>query len=280
MANANRYYSLLTSGRTAEIDIYGYITKYPDREYGDVSSYDLSSRIKDLDVDVIYVNINSYGGEVSEGLAIASMLRRHSARIVTRCDGFACSIASVIFAAGDDRIMSDASLLMIHNAWLDASGDANFLRKIADDCEKVTEASVKAYMRIVNVSESELRAMMDDETWISPDEALEMGFATYVDHVMTSNFEQSARRAVYNAVRNAGASIRQEHEEEVTDETGDDVGADDPTAELDEQDEGDADEQGEHDEPENQDEQDDQGKPDDQDEPRQDFLTRFFTAIM
>src|SRR5690606_31218000 len=93
-------------------------------------------------------------------------------------DGFACSIASVIFAAGDERIMSDTSLLMIHNAWARAAGNANDLRKQADDLEKITQASINAYMQVVNIEEDELKEMMDDETWINGQEALEMGFAT------------------------------------------------------------------------------------------------------
>ncbi len=55
--------------------------------------------------------INSYGGEVAEGLAIYNNLKRHKAKIKTYCDGFACSVASVIFMAGDERVMSTASLL-------------------------------------------------------------------------------------------------------------------------------------------------------------------------
>lgn len=209
MSNRNRkFYSMVVNGRTADIDIYGYITSEPWPEFGDVSAASLSQQISGLNVDVINVNINSYGGEVAEGLAIYNMLKRNTARIVTRCDGFACSIASVIFAAGDERIMSDSSLLMIHNAWLDASGDGNALRKIADDCDKITQASIKAYMQIVSISEDELRAMMDAETWISPAEAYSMGFCTSIDSTDAPNFEQSARNAVFKAVYGARNHVK------------------------------------------------------------------------
>jgi ATP-dependent Clp protease protease subunit len=176
-----RYYSLYqdTENKTADIYIYGDITSWPWIE-SDVSSYTLSKELQELDEDIESINIyiNSYGGEVSEGLAIYNALKRHKAKVTTIVDGFACSIASVIFAAGDERIMTDTSLLMIHNAWTWAAGNANELRKQAEDLEKITQASINAYMDIVNISENELKEMMDEETWINGDEAFEMGFAT------------------------------------------------------------------------------------------------------
>lgn len=196
----NRYYSLVQNGTTADIDIYGDITSYPWME-SDVSAYNLSKVLAELDgVDTINVNINSYGGEVAEGLAIYNALKRHSAKVVTRCDGFACSIASVIFMAGDERVMSDASLLMIHNAWSYAKGNAAELRKQADDLDTITQASKNAYMACIGITEDELTALMDSEKWLSASEALEMGFASSVETYTAENVSQSAREAVMDAV--------------------------------------------------------------------------------
>lgn len=175
-----RYFSLYqdTETKNADIYIYGDITSYPWLE-NDVSSYNLSQELQGLnDVDTINVYINSYGGEVSEGLAIYNALKRHKAKVTTIADGFACSIASVIFAAGDERLMSDTSLLMIHNAWTIASGDSQNLRKQADDLETITQASINAYLSIATVEEDEIKEMMDAETWIDGSEAIELGFAT------------------------------------------------------------------------------------------------------
>lgn len=173
-----RYYSLYQNGDTADIYIYGDITSWPWLE-SDVSSYNLSKELQELeDVENINVYINSYGGEVGEGMAIYNALKRHKAKVTTIVDGFACSISSVIFAAGDERIMSNTSLLMIHNAWTYAAGDSNELKKKAEDLEKVTQLSINAYMNIVNIEEEELKEMMSTDTWINVDEALEMGFAT------------------------------------------------------------------------------------------------------
>lgn len=180
-----RYYSLYQDSetKTADIYIYGDITSWPWYE-DEVSSYTLAKELQELeDVDNINIYINSYGGEVKEGLAIYNALKRHKAKITTIADGFACSIASVIFAAGDERIVSNTSMLMIHNAWTYASGDSNDLKKQAEDLEKITQASINAYMSIVNIEEEDLKEMMNVDTWINGDEALEMGFATKVTEI-------------------------------------------------------------------------------------------------
>lgn len=179
-----KYFQLTTSedGTTADLDIYGDISScWWDDEA--MSAPKLSKQLDELgDVSQINVHINSYGGEVAEGLAIYSALRRHKARVRTTCDGFACSIASVIFMAGDERLMSDASLLMIHNAWTSAWGvNAADLRKLADDMDTITSASKSAYMARVSITEDELTELMDAETWISPADAVDMGFATAIE---------------------------------------------------------------------------------------------------
>ena len=99
-------------------------------------------------------------------------------KVTTICDGFACSAASVVFMAGDERIIKEASLLMIHNAWTFVQGDSNALRKQADDLEKITQASVNAYKSKATISEDEIKELMNNETWITAKEAVEYGFAT------------------------------------------------------------------------------------------------------
>jgi ATP-dependent Clp protease protease subunit len=210
-----RYYSLATEENEANIYIYGDIASWPWEELGEVSSYDLVREIEDLDVDVINVFINSYGGEVAEGLAIYNSLRRHKAKVKTYCDGFACSAASVVFMAGDERIMSNASLLMIHNAWMRTIGDQNQLRKDADDLETINQASINAYMSRVNITEEELKAMMGVETWISANDALEMGFATSIVNVPESQAaSQSLRKQMVKLILQRQVAARQTVEPE------------------------------------------------------------------
>lgn len=162
-----------------ELFIYGDITSYAWYE-GDVCAYDLAKELGQLENKNLLVRINSYGGEVAQGLAIYNLLKNYPGTVTTLCDGFACSAASVVFMAGSHRKMPKSSLLMIHNAWTYVDGDSNQLRKVADDLEKITEPSVQIYKACSNLSEEKIREMMDDETWITAEEAYSYGFATAI----------------------------------------------------------------------------------------------------
>lgn len=199
----NRYYSLVMDKdkKEANINIFGDITSFPFEELGEVSAANLSKQLEEIkDAKTINVHISSYGGEVKEGLAIYNALKNHKAKIKTYCDGFACSIASVIFMAGDERIMNKASLLMIHNAWTLAQGNAEELRKQADDLDKITSASINAYLENINISENQLKKLMDNETWLTYEEALEMGFATKVENETNNKVSQSVKNKLIDLI--------------------------------------------------------------------------------
>lgn len=234
------YFQLEVADREADLTIYGDITSWPWLE-SDVSSYSLSKMLAELDPDVetINVNINSYGGEVAEGLAIYNALKRHPAQVCTRVDGFACSIASVIFMAGDERCIADASLLMIHNAWTWGSGNAQELRKLADDMDTITAASKAAYLSKVTISEEELTALMDAETWITPQDALAWGFATKGEEAEEAKLpSQSARLAAFRAICQ---SSEDDDEDDVSTDPEDESDDQDTGADPDSDDEDDAD---------------------------------------
>lgn len=186
-----KYYALEKVERKAELYIFGSITAYPWREK-DRDSYGIVKQLQDLDVDEIDVYINSTGGSVSEGLAIYNVLKNHKAKVRTFNSGFACSAATVPFMAGDERIVFNSSLFMIHNAWTYASGNAADFRKQADDLDVITQASVKAYMERVNISEEEVKTMMDNETWLSAEQAVEYGFATKIYEEKVEGANQSS----------------------------------------------------------------------------------------
>ncbi len=216
MKNPTKYYSLVTADKQSDIYIFGDIV-CPEWQWfeSDTSGYSLVKDVKDLDVDLINVHINSYGGHVSEGLAIYNTLKQHKAKIRTFDDGFACSAASVVFMAGDERIMNNASLLMIHNAWNFAAGNANELRKAAEDLDKITQASVNAYMEVVSITEEELKDLLDNETWLTPQEALDMGFATAVISAAGTDGKAAAnaRRSLFNLIKKGLILSAQEGQE-------------------------------------------------------------------
>lgn len=92
--------------------------------------------------------------------------------------------------AGTKRRMPKSSLLLIHNAWTWIQGDANALRKEAADLEKITQPSIEIYKSVSNLTEEQIKEMMDVETWISADEAYAYGFAT---SIIEDEAQQSVR---------------------------------------------------------------------------------------
>ncbi len=194
-----KYYSLETDNNESDLYIFGDITSWPWDEK-DRDAYGIVKELQSLDSQKINVHINSYGGDVAEGLAIFNTLKNHKAEIVTICDGFACSAASVIFMAGSKRIINEASLLMIHNPWTYACGNANDFRKQAEDLDKIAQASVNAYMGRVNITEEKVKELLDSETWLTAQECLDMGFATEIKEVEEKGVNQSAFMAIREKV--------------------------------------------------------------------------------
>lgn len=131
------------------------------------------------DVKYINVYVNSYGGSVFEGTAIYNQLKRHPAYKTVYVDGFACSIASVIAMSGDRVVMPPNTMMMIHNMWMGAVGNAAELRKAADDLDSINAAGRQAYLAKAKgkITEEKLAELMDAETWLTAAECVEYGFA-------------------------------------------------------------------------------------------------------
>lgn len=130
-------------------------------------------------VTQINVYINSYGGSVFEGTAIYNQLRRHPAHKTVYIDGFACSVASVIAMAGDEVVMPRNAMMMIHRAMMGAWGNSDELRKAADDLDVINRGNRQAYLQKAGekLSEEELVAMLDAETWLTAEDCLRLGLA-------------------------------------------------------------------------------------------------------
>ncbi|GHV50391.1 hypothetical protein FACS1894216_02510 [Synergistales bacterium] len=129
------------------------------------------------DISRLHVRINSYGGHISAGMAIYSLLKQQTARVTVHIDGFALSAASVVAMAGDTVIMPGNAMMMIHNPWNITMGDSNVFRKEADVLDKMREAMIAAYTDKTGLGHDELVAMLDAETWLTAKEAVELGFA-------------------------------------------------------------------------------------------------------
>jgi len=156
--------------KTAEISIYDEIGGWG------VSARQFISQLNALEAENITLRIHSPGGSILEGNAIYNALVRHPANINVSIDGLAASMASVIACAGDTVTMASNGLFMIHNPWTTAQGESEELRKSADLLDKMKDNIIDAYQKRSGLGKGTLAEMMDDETWMTADEALENGF--------------------------------------------------------------------------------------------------------
>lgn len=153
--------------------------------FNDIGTFGITAQsfideIKEYDNKELNIHINSLGGEVFEGMAIYSIIQRRKAKTTVYIEGIAASIASVIALAADEVIMSENSLLMIHNAWGGTQGDARDMRKQADVLDKITNEIAEVYVKKTNIPYDKVIEMMNEETWLTAEEAVALGFVNSI----------------------------------------------------------------------------------------------------
>jgi len=175
------YFQMKATNNVAQIDIFGDIVseKWFDEE---TSATSFRDALKELgDVSTINLSINSGGGSVFDGIAIYNMLKSHKATVNVYVEGLAASIASVIAMAGDTITMRSGSMMMVHMPWTLSQGNAEEMRKTADTLEKTGDSIVDIYSERTGISSDDIRNIMNDETWLSAEEAVDQGWATKLD---------------------------------------------------------------------------------------------------
>lgn len=161
---------------TGQIYIYGVI--------GQSTTFDSVIKQIDAKYDSYDVHIISEGGDVFEGYAIYNALKNTGKYITVYIEGLCASIATLIAGAGDKIIMNEKSQFMIHNPLVrDTSGDANDLRNVADQLDKIKTQLIDVFEKRTGLPQAQLWEMYDNETWLLPDQAKAMGF---VDEVRES----------------------------------------------------------------------------------------------
>ena len=128
----------------------------------------------------ITVWINSPGGDVWAAAQIYNMLLSYSGKVTVKIDGLAASAASVIAMAGDEVLVSPVSMLMIHNPATAAMGDKDDLAQAISMLDSVKDSILNAYVKKTGLSKNKLSKLMDDETWMDANKAVELGFADRV----------------------------------------------------------------------------------------------------
>ena len=128
----------------------------------------------------IVLHINSPGGDCIAASQIYTMLMDYPADVIVQIDGVAASAASVIAMAGTTVRMSPTALLMVHNPWTSAVGDATEMQKAIDLLDEVKESIINAYQIKTGLSRVKLSNIMDAETWLNSHKAKDLGFCDEV----------------------------------------------------------------------------------------------------
>ncbi|WP_409497634.1 head maturation protease, ClpP-related [Pseudomonas fragi] len=180
------WYSLKASGEAEARSIEVYV-------YGEIGTWGITANqfVRDLaalddGVSPIVVAFNSVGGDLFDGLAIHNALSRLGERCTGRVDALAASAASVAVCGAHKVVIASNAMLMIHNPWTYAAGDAEDLRKVATALDQAMEAIIAAYKaKAPDIDEAELRRMVNAETWLTASEAVALGLADSVGEGVT-----------------------------------------------------------------------------------------------
>lgn len=149
------------------------------------------------------VRINSPGGDVYAGVSIYNALTEYDGNVTVKVDGMAASIASVIAMAGDDIQMLPGSQMMVHKPWTVAMGNSDDLEEVVAYLKKVGENVTSIYTERTGLSTERVSELLDAETWLNPEEAVELGFA---DKVIQP--KQKSTEAVTNLLSDMKASVQ------------------------------------------------------------------------
>jgi ATP-dependent Clp endopeptidase proteolytic subunit ClpP len=211
---ARTVFSAATKGKTLELYCYGAIgAGYFSEGF---TAADVANAIKEAGTfSAIALRINSPGGDAFEGIAIYNLLRSQKKNITVSVDGLAASAASIIAMAGDRIEIGSNAMIMIHNAWSLAAGDAKELRAQADILEKASTSIAQTYTERTGKTLEDITAMMDAETWLSAEDSLEHGFADALQEQSDAGAQSRTRHNLKAfKFKNTPAALQSESDEE------------------------------------------------------------------
>lgn len=171
--------------------------------FDDIGAYGVSAKsflndLRTVTTDEVDVEINSPGGDVFAGLAIYNGLRASGKKINVKVLGLAASAASLVAMAGDTIEMPENAFMMIHNPWGFAMGGADEMRNTADVLDKIGTGLVSTYAKRTGKTDQEITALLDAETWMTAQEAVDAGFATSVTTALAVKASYSEDRLPEN----------------------------------------------------------------------------------
>jgi ATP-dependent protease ClpP protease subunit len=211
MPQANTWYEIRAKADSvAEVLIYGDIGA---SWFGEsVTALDLVKSLSEVTAGTIEVRINSFGGSVTDGIAIYNALKRHAATVNVHIDGVAFSIASLIAMAGDTVNMAVNARLMIHAPWAGVAGNSADLRQFADQLDSFAVAMSHSYIAKTGKSREDVLALLTDgvDHYYDAEQALAAGFVDQITEVapVLAQHDFAAISARYQSFSNAAAAAK------------------------------------------------------------------------
>ena len=174
-----------------------------------ISADDFLSALSEHAGEDVTILLDSEGGSVTDGLSIYNAIMQYSGSVTVHIDAICASIATVIACAADKVVMNSNAKFMIHRAWTVAMGNSVEFRSMAEILELMDADIASAYADKTDLPEDELLAMMEAETWMSAEKALELGFVDEINEISRKMKEQEKKAEVispfYFAVAEASA---------------------------------------------------------------------------
>jgi len=171
----------------ATIYLYDAIVSSDPWGFGGVSAIDFVKELNTLTNPVIHLRINSPGGDVFAARAMSQAIKEHPSKIIAHVDGVAASAATFPVIAADESVISNGGMFMIHNAWTIGAGNASDFIELADLLEKTDQSILNDYVAKTNKTADEIKAMMDAETYLYGQEAVDAGFVGAIAEAPVKN---------------------------------------------------------------------------------------------
>ena len=143
----------------------------------------------------VHIRLNTPGGDVFDGTAIANAIKQHKSKTIIHIDGLAASIGSIIALAGDEIHMAENAFFMFHEAWSFVIGNASNMRDEADLLDKIDGVLAKTYAKKTGKEVNEIKDLMSAETWLTAEEALEMGM---IDSIEEDEKDEKAKANLFD----------------------------------------------------------------------------------
>lgn len=200
----SKFYNIIKDEEgNATIDIFSTIGGWCGTD-----DFEFKQQLNAMEGKEITVRINSGGGDVFIGHNIYNMLKQSNKHIKVVVNGLAASIASVIAMAGDTIEMPSNAMMMIHNPSTFQDGTAEDMRKSAEVLDKVAETIKNVYTTRTGLSKDEITEMMDNETWLTAQEAKEKGFCDVITEEVV--LDNSINNQFLNHYRNVPKALKNE----------------------------------------------------------------------